>query len=80
VGRRADPLFLFLSTAAVKRYGGKAGANWSAPLTETCRREMLPLDPGETVGPERLGRVSAMALFGMARRCMTKKETVFAVR
>jgi len=82
IGDRADPLYLFLGTAAARRMGGGTAANWSAPLTEACRKDMLPTKAGELVGPRgsRVGRSAAMALFGMARQCLVRGDAVFLLR
>ena len=43
---------------------------------------MIPTKEEATVGPRgaRVGRVSAMALFGMARQCLVKRDAVFLMR
>jgi Ca-activated chloride channel family protein len=82
VGDRKDPLFLFLGTAAAKRLGGRFWRNWSAPLNEACRKAMLPTKKGERIGPvgSRVGRETAMALFGLARQCYKNPKAAFVLR
>jgi hypothetical protein len=43
---------------------------------------MIPTEPGRLVGPRgsRVGRVSAMALFGLARQVLAKPDAVFLMR